>query len=422
MARKARPPHSPVTLPEAACHSLRIELAAINVQLFRATDINTIKSLMKEMAVVEAALQRCPPMELPHPDVSGWLAAHPNIAAAIKWQTSVPDPVNAYAPPTDANKIAWQNWSASQKADLVQAYQDACVWFDAGAAQVPMNPNGLTDEPQNIHPSAGSAGITVMEWVTPAYMWKLYVAHVGFSLAAEITNRLPWSISGYSDLELRYLFDSATMGWLNLMGTAYSMGTYTVNLPAFRADNRPKTGFGPPMWTYPFLINTGIIAATRLATIGKLLDWMRQNLWHFFGQDTFDNCAAVWQYRGYPPLSKITNGTVDMNNPSYGVRHWTMGCHGSVGFIHALLRVLNIPVQPVWTCGHELACFLTEAKYLDHGDDPYNLNVTASTQPSLSLLIDEATYQARFSNDLTINPTAMGACNYVGYQAANFPP
>ena len=149
---------------------------------------------------------------------------------------------------------------------------------------------------------------------------------------------------------------------------------------------------------------------------------MRQNLWHFFGSDTFDNCNAIWQYEGYPPLSKIVQGTVDMNNPSFGVRHWTMGCHGSVGFLNAVLRVLNVPVQPVWTCGHELACFLTEAKYLDHGDDPYNQNVTNSMTTSLSLLIDEPTYQARFSMDLLVNPTSPAACNYVGYAAYNFPP
>ena len=44
-------------------------------------------------------------------------------------------------------------------------------------------------------------------------MWKLYVAHVWFALAAEITNSFPWSITAYNNESLRYLFDSTTMTW-----------------------------------------------------------------------------------------------------------------------------------------------------------------------------------------------------------------
>ena len=70
-----------------------------------------------------------------------------------------------------------------------------------------------------------------------------------------------------------------------------------------------------------------------------------------------------------------------------------------------MLRAVNIPVQPVWVCGHELAHFMTENLYLDHGDDPYNANVKNSNSPILSLLIDEATYTAWFTSDLTVNIT-----------------
>jgi|SRR5437588_7039671 len=79
--------------------------------------------------------------------------------------------MNGDAPTTDANKVAWPNWTTSARAQLTQADLDTCVWFDSGAVQVPMNPTGLTDEPQNVHPNVGTPGLNVMQWVTGTYMW-----------------------------------------------------------------------------------------------------------------------------------------------------------------------------------------------------------------------------------------------------------
>lgn len=202
------------------------------------------------------------------------------------------------------------------------------------------------------------------------------------------------------------------------------MGTYAgANFPPLRANNRPQTSFAPPRWTYPWLVQAGLIGNTRLETIGKVMEWMRQNMVHFYGSDDFGTYNAVWQYRGWVPLSQIVNGTLDANNPGLGPQHWTAGCHGSVAFLHEVLRTVNIPVQPVWVCGHELAYFTSEKLYLDHGDDPYNAVVRGLPNvPILDLLIDEPTYQSRFTNDLTINITdsASPAAAYVGYAAAHF--
>lgn len=417
----------PHRVPEAVCQSLKIELVGLFEQLQNTNDIATIKGLLKQIAVVEQALKHCPELPEPpeppsYPDLSTWLLQHQNVSKAIKWQFQPADMNNAYAAPTENNKVAWPNWTPVQKAELNQVYLDTCVWFDAGAHQVQLDPNGLTDAPTNTNPNVAGDGLTVMEGVSPDYMWNLYLAHVGFSLAAELTQRLPWSITGYDDMGLRYLFDSTTMAW-NLFNSYYEMGTYSAFVPAKRADNLPKTPFAPPEWMYPFLKQGGLIAPTRLETIGAVLDWMRHNLWHFFGQDTFGNCFAVWQYRGYPPLSRIVTGTVDTNNQGLGAHHWTMGCHGSVGLLNAVLRVVNIPVQPVWIAGHELAYFMTEKMYMDHGDDPYNQNVKNSMASILNVLIDEPTYQARFTNDLTANitdPNSPALMN-VGLSAAQFP-
>ena len=357
------------------------------------------------------------------PELTTWLLAHPKVAAAIRWQFQPANLANAYQAPADTDKVAWSAWSPQQQADLNQAFLDAKAWFVQGAHQVAMDPAGLTDEPVNQHPQINIDSLTTLQWVTPAHMWKLYVAHVAFSLAQEISHPLPWSLVDDTDETLRYLFDSSVMAWYLANGN-YWMGTYAgAYPPALRADTRPHTTFAPPMWTYPWLQQAGLIGATRQETIGKVMEWMRGNMTHFYGPDTFGNHQAVWQYRGHVPLSKIVIGTVDANNPGLGAQHWTAGCHGSVGFLHAVLRVLNVPVQPVWICGHELAYFPSEKLYLDHGDDPYNQVVkNHPASPVLNLLIDEATYQSWFTPDLTvnINGTNAAALANVGRKAAEF--
>jgi hypothetical protein len=357
------------------------------------------------------------------PDLATWLGSHPKVAAAIRWQFQPANLSNSYQAPADTDKAAWAAWTVPQKAELNQAYLDAKAWFAQGAHQVSMDPAGLTDVPANQDFQVSIDTLSPMEWVTPAYMWKLYIAHVAFSLAQEIAYPLPWSLANDSDETLRYLFDSSVMAWYLPNGN-YGMGTYAgANFPPLRANTRPQTTFAPPTWTYPWLQQAGLIGATRQETIGKVMDWMRGNMWHFFGTDTMGTYNAVWQYRGFVPLSRIVGGTIDANNLSYGVQHWTAGCHGSVGFLHAVLRVLNIPVQPVWVCGHELAYFTSEKLYLDHGDDPYNAVVRAApNSPILNLLIDEATYQSWFTSDLTVNITdySSPALANVGRSAAQF--
>jgi hypothetical protein len=355
------------------------------------------------------------------PNLNTTLLNSPKIAQAIQWQFRSANPANAYAPPTAADKIPWNAWTRAQKLELEAAYQSAVALLRGGPFRIGVNTGGLTDRPNNIHPNVANDAVTVMEQVTPAYMWKLYLGHIAFALAAETSGLFRWSINTYTASALRYLFDSTTMAWY-INSNAYSMGTYAVYVPAKRADNLPMTAFAAPSWTYAWLKQKNLIGPSRRATIYSVLEWMRQNMSHFYGSADFGTCNAVWQYRGYPPLSRIVNGTIDANNPGIGKQHWTAGCHGSVGFLNAVLRVVNIPVQPVWVCGHELAYFIADRLYLDHGDDPYNLNVKNSPSPINSLLIDEATYKLWFTTDLTVNITdnTSPACANVGRQAAQF--
>ncbi|WLT33576.1 putative Ig domain-containing protein [Geothrix sp. PMB-07] len=363
-------------------------------------------------------------------DLGGWLAAHPVVAAAVRWQIQSGDPFNYYIAPGDAQKVAWPAWSGSQQADLNQAYLDHVAWFNAGAAPVTMVAGSapgdlaLTDRPTNVYAQVGIDSNSTMLQVTPAYFWTLYTSHVAFSLMLETSHQLPWSLTDYDTDGLRWLLDSSTMGWLLPNGNV-GLGTYPgANQPTLRNNNRPRTGFADPRWTYAWLRQTGILGGSRLATIGGFLDYMRQNLYHVNGgADTFGSDFAIWRYRGYSPVSQIVLGTVDTRYPAQGTQHYTEGCHGSTGFLNASLRVLNIPTQPIWICGHELIHFLSEDLYLDHADDPYNQNVRASSSPSLLLLIDSATWRSRFGSDETVNiwDYASPAGAYIGYAAAHFP-
>jgi hypothetical protein len=278
----------------------------------------------------------------------------------------------------------------------------------------------LTDQPHNF--AGTDDGDAVFVNISPAYLWKLYLAHVAFSLMLEIDQHVPWSLTTYPDSTLRYLLDSTSIGWRVYSTGNVMLGVLPQKVPDLRVNNLPQTAFADPRWTYGWIAQAQLIGATRRETIERLLEWMRRNLTHFYGGYNFANMFAVWQYRGYSPISRIVAGTVDSNNPTLGMAHYTAGCHGSVGLMNAALRVLNIPVQPIWVCNHQLAYFVSEDLYLDHGDDPYNLNVRMGSSPVGQVLIDSPTYRHLFGADETVNITdsMSPACANVGYAAAHF--
>lgn len=346
------------------------------------------------------------------PDIGAWLAQHPTIAKALKWQ-SVAN-ANGYDTPTDAQKTSYPAWTQAQKDDLAAAFQNAYSWFSYGSASKMSDDAPLTDKPQNLSgPPVNPVTVTVARMkVKLSYGWKLYHESVAHALAAELHGIFPnWSILSYNADSLAALFDSALMG---TNAGDFLIGTYRQYVPSKRLGNQAHTGYGPPRWIYSeFMKKNSLIGNTRLATIGNVLEWARQNLAHFVGTDSYQNFFDIWQYYGFPPLSSIIAGTTDPNN---GFAHWTAGCHGSLGFYTAVLKAVNIPVRPVWVCGHELAFFPTENLYLDHGDDPYNLNVKNSPKPMTDFLIDEATYKSWFTSDVTVNivDQSSPACANIG--------
>lgn len=217
------------------------------------------------------------------------------------------------------------------------------------------------------------------------------------------------------------LFDSAS--FLSLIGG----GNFRVcaGNPAHpnyvkRKDNLGASLIAPPRYTLAFLRNSNLVGATRAETIGRLLDWARDNLVHFFGAADFGTMEQHWQYRGLPPITRVIAGTTS-TYPGNGIgfAHWTAGCQGTVGFVRNVLRAVNIPVHILRVCKHGQLHFLTEDTYLNHGDDPYNLGFKASGRPAADLLLDDATYTSWFganqdNHDLN--------CGNVGRRAVELTP
>lgn len=246
-------------------------------------------------------------------------------------------------------------WSSSQKQALDNAFLSA--W----------NPSSLTliDPPPNIvNPDDDEHATTVL---AHSNAWPMFLAHVAQSLAVEIGEWVNWSIRSYSSNNLKILFDGR------------EFFEWDGNYAGYRIEqSKGRVVPAPPKHMFAFLSNNDCIAYNKLYTISGLLEWCRSNLVHFSGGADAQNMENQWQYRGYPPISRIISGTPFTGNPHYGIVHRTAGCRGTCGFLRSVLRVVNIPVEQVHVCGHALPHFITENRYLSHGYDIFKENYTVS--------------------------------------------
>jgi hypothetical protein len=300
-------------------------------------------------------------------DLDAWLGANAAINTAIVWEDS-------------SGAHAWTGWDAGRKAELRQAFESARSRGSIVVPDVPANQATLTDS-QNVTTilAAGDA-------------WAYFKASVAQSLAQEIGAQLPWSIHAYSAEQLSQLFDSREM---------------------FRFTTSPATGYridsahghivpAPPSRSYSFLGTTGLIGGTRLDTLARVVDWCRANLVHFSGGTTAANMEDQWQYRGWPPMTRVLSGTIQTSRPQLGTMHRTAGCWGTTGFLRALMRAINIPVKLVTNAGHAQPWFMADGRYLSHGDDPYN-QLTRATPPipAGDIPIDQAKFDAWFGSSVS---------------------
>ncbi|HEU4386169.1 MAG TPA: hypothetical protein VFV34_00120 [Blastocatellia bacterium] len=300
------------------------------------------------------------------PDLDAWLNVHPSIANSIVWEDS-------------GGSHAWSSWSADRRAQLRAAFDLARMRSSVPVPDVPANQATMADnDPVTTILSAADA-------------WAYFKSSVAQALAEEIGQQLLWSIQGYSADALAQLFDSRQMFRWNNSPAGYRINSEHGHIvPA------------PPLGSYSFLGTGNLIGNTRLDTISRVIGWCRDNLVHFTGGTNAANMEDQWQYTGFPPMTRVLDGTLQTSHPQFGVMHRTAGCWGTVGFLRALLRAVNIPVKLVTNAGHAQPWFVADSRYMSHGDDPYNALTKATPPfPPSEILIDQAKFDSWFGGGVS---------------------
>jgi hypothetical protein len=302
------------------------------------------------------------------PSVHHWLAQHPSVGLSVMWET------------TEGIVEPYLIWPSSRVDDLQHAFEQA---WNLGSV-------GLTDPPPNVlHPSDHEAPTTALSQHDARW---LYLASVAQSLAVEIGNRVPWSVNGYSVADLRILFDSRELYTWSAAADGYQIHDIPGGIVVPASPHR----------MHRFLKDNDLIGEHRHGTITRTLKWCHDHMSHFLGGQTTKVFEHVWQYRGAAPVLRTITGTKDHANPDYGVRHWTAGCHGTAGFLRAVLRTVNIPVVHDHQASHALPFFSVDHLHLSHGDDPYNGYAYSKPQYSMSeLLLDQGKFDSWFGSGVS---------------------
>jgi hypothetical protein len=271
-------------------------------------------------------------------------------------------------------------WAQSNK-NALQAAFDAAWNFSSIQ---------LNDPPPNVlHPADHNTPTTAL---SHSDAHSFYLASVAQSLAIEIDNRVGWSVENYSSDNLAIIFDSR------------EFFVWSVADNGFEIQDLKGGSVVPasPHRMHRFLKDNDLIGEHRYGTIVRMLKWCHHNLSHFLGGYETKTMHDVWQYRGWAPVLRTIEGTKDHANPSYGIRHWTAGCHGTAGFLRAILRTVNIPVVHDHQCSHALPYFSADGLHLSHGDEPYNGYTFADPPYSMSeLLIDQTKFDSWFGSGVS---------------------
>lgn len=334
-----------------------------------------------------------------------WIDAHPKVAYSIKWEFQRDNYPGGYDQKETA-KISWPDWSDAQKQALETAFLEAQTWFHSSDPFTTLNET-IQYPPTNIDESVAEDDASPWMKVSADYAWEFYIRWIAQNLLAEYEHHFAWSILDYDTEMLKGLLDSTSLV-ANVSSSSYAMSTGS---PAHPNYVRPSGNMGaslpaPPRYTYAFLHNSNLIGSSRENTIVRLLDWSSQNLSHFYGASTMKNHEEHWQFRGPPPITRIVEGTIRVGETT--PQHWTAGCHGTTGFWRNVLRAANIPVQIQNRCEHSIAHFLTEHKYVDHGDDPYNWDFKGLGVSTLQLLVSEKTAESWFGDNPNNNSDYCG--------------
>lgn len=315
-----------------------------------------------------------------------YLKDNSTVADAIIWRDS------------DGFK-SYNQWSSGRKLELSNTFWESLLDLLPSLEEAPVCTVNLDED-----------GEVTSTDLKPEDAWIYYINYVAHSLRVELDRLVHWSILRYDQRQMEYLLDSRT-----LFEYMDSRKVYSIFRKHETLFNHGSATPGDPLKTYKFLDKEKLIGITRWGTIGLVLGWCRDNLYHFKDGNTPENYQDHWQYEGYPPVERIMSGT---EHPDLGFQHFTAGCWGTTGFLRTILRTINIPVILEEQCNHALPHFVYSPShefYLSHGDDPYNKLYKTSTPkfPPLDLIIDHYKYDEWFRKDLP--PETI--CNNVGRHA-----
>ncbi|TMQ04762.1 MAG: hypothetical protein E6J90_50640 [Deltaproteobacteria bacterium] len=369
---------------QCAWHRLRLAVAFVVLLIF--SFIPAVRCLLQQWLFMSRFCQRGnrdPSIDLFF-DPNDWIDKLPLLAGAVVWQ----DPGT---PQNVAGSLRYhRDWTAAERRDLYDAYWNARMDVETG----------VPEAPPEAAPPLGVEGTLYPR----ALAWKVFVAHVGHAIAADNAGWFAWRLGAMTAAQLAFLVDSRSLfHWDPIAGGTYAVRTFDQNMAT------P----GDPVRVFRFLRDHDLIAGNSRATVARVLGWCRSNLVHF--NNSLD-WQAYWQYGGYPPVERVLAGTFYSHATDPPQTHWTAGCHGTGGFLKAVLRTVNIPVEslrPVVerACEHSLCRFPLDELYLSHGDDPYsNLAYSDPLPDPDRLLVDAATYGAWFGAAVADN----ARCDNVG--------
>lgn len=301
-----------------------------------------------------------------------WLMSQPEIVAAIEWTFP------------DSGPLAYADWPAEKQSELEEAF-----WG--------VHNDGLADPPQNLYVLADDEKPKTK--LSDHDAWELFRFTLGHCLALEFSNLTPWSLRDYDYQELIILLNGRWM-FTRVEGGYDIANGYSQVVPP------------PPKMAYSFIREQNLLADTKIATIGNVTEWIRQNLNHHLGERSALVFEYNWQYRGYPPVSRMITRTPTTDpRPGYQdncVLSRTAGCWGTTGFYICILRLMNIPVNlqllyNIEQTVHAAPYFVSEGLWLSHGDDPYGGYAFATPPiPATEMLIDEAKFNLWFDDVLPI--------------------
>lgn len=352
------------------------------------------------------------------PSLNEFLVKNPTIRSAIEFQVRTGRFDFSIDP---SLMLKYDAWPAEDKSRLENLFKDR---WKSLIYRIPRHSifkpvfefkDSINYPPINLDPNLADDHAKPTMIVSESYAKEMFFHWLALNLVigvGQFMNRrknnfnMGFPLHDLSSYELGLLLSSKSLLRRKSNGLYYLNKGFVSNSSHYHDfdTNVGSNCIAPPGYTYSFLKNNEIIAATRKKTILNLLRYCRDNLRHYGYSDLshpffhYHTTEDFWNTRSIPLITSMIEG-VEHPNPifSYG-RHWAMGCWGTIGFLKDVLRAVNIPVEIRRVCSHATAFFPTEGLFLDHGDNPYSSSVINSTKDVDFLLRNISEYDYYFSN------------------------